>query len=167
MADGFYPIPSHPIASHPIPSHPISSPPGIKYVAQDFGKNSCSHGTLVNTEAECRQAAPQLKKRSKLNSVFPAPTLAKGCIEASSSGDVYFNTHSTGGENVHYSPVCRLWEGMSHILLTQMLSMTHYHPISTSPHLRLCLVLLYSVRHYKPSRPFSHTCQARHIITPS
>ena len=144
------------VNSHCIPSYsnPITSPPASKYsyVAQDFGKNSCSQGTLVDTEAECKQAALALKGSSALRAVDSWSYIPKGCFFTGSSGsNVYFNTHSTGSGHSMFSPVCKV-KGtyIPHPPHEDAKQETHHH---TSPHIHLCLILLYSVRHYKPRPP--------------
>ena len=123
------------IASRPVPSHPIPSPPGIKYkyVAQAFGKSSCSAGTIVNTVWECMQAALALKGSSAIKDVGSWAGYPKGCT-AVSDGLWYFNTHSTGGTSAKAdeSPVCKVKIGIPHTLRTQTLSKSHI----TSPRLR-------------------------------
>ena len=96
----------------------MSTPPPAKksrYVAQDFGKNSCSQGTLVDTEAECKQAALALKGSSTLKYVGSWSYYPKGCLSGS-DGNWEFNTHSIGSARADESPVCKVQGGISHIL---------------------------------------------------
>ena len=141
--------------SHCIPSssrHLTSSPASkYRYVAQDFGRNSCSQGTLVDTEAGCKQAALQLKGSSALRSVKSWDYVSKGCLTGSSDRSIYFNTHSTGKGNSNYSPVCKLKGRYIPHPPNEDAKQDTYHLIS--PHLHLCLILLNSVRHYKPRPP--------------
>ena len=121
-----------------------------RYVAQDFGKNSCSQGTLVDTVAECRQAALELRGSPTLATIKSWSYYPKGCSEDSEDNEFYFNTHSTGRGDPDSSPVCKVkGRYIPHTLRTHTLSKAHI----TSPHLHLCLVLLYSVQHYKPRPP--------------
>ena len=99
-----------PSYSHPIPSHHPTSVPASEhwYTVQDFGKNNCSKGTLVNTVAECRQAALEVKGNPNLANIESWPIFAKGCFTGSTNDYFHFNKHSTGGGHSSFSPVCKL-----------------------------------------------------------
>ena len=143
---------SHCILSYshliPIPCPHLASPPAskYKYVAQDFGKNSCSQGTLVDTEAECKQAALELKGSSALRSVKSWDYVSKGCLTGSSDSYFYFNTHSTGNGHSMYSPVCKVkGRYIPHPPHEDAKQDTYHHtsahltsPHPTSPHLTSC-----------------------------
>ena len=125
--------------SHPITSHHLPSPPGskYKYVAQDFGENSCSQGKPVDTEAECRQAALAVKKSSNLTYIGSWPAWPKGC-SAGSDGNWDFNKHSTGAGRSDESPVCKVKGRYSPHPPHADAKQDTYHldsPHLTSPHL--------------------------------
>ena len=92
-----------------MPCHHLASPPASNYVAQDFGKNFCSKGTLVSTLAECKQAALQVKQSSTLyhGSSLYSYYIPRGCF-ADAYGNFGFNTHWRGGSSTDWSPVCRV-----------------------------------------------------------
>ena len=67
------------------------------------GRNFCSQGTLVNTEAECRQAA----HGKVFADTFSSSGWPKGCF-VYYNGHYYFNTHSVGKGNSNARPVCQV-----------------------------------------------------------
>ena len=92
-----------------MPYHHLASPPASNYVAQDFGKNFCSKGTLVSTLAECRQAALQVKQSSTLNrGSVHSYYYPRGCFAGTTYRNFGFNTHWRGGASASWSPVCRV-----------------------------------------------------------
>jgi len=80
----------------------------INYVVQKLGANSCSKGTLVNTEAECRQAAIQnLKKSSAFAGKRNWSEYPEGCFLL--DGYFYFNKHPLFNRpNAKASRVCQV-----------------------------------------------------------
>ena len=116
-----------------------------------MGENSCSQGTLVDTEAECRQVALQLKGSSALAIVKSWYRYPKGCFTGFSDSNMYFNTHSTGRADSYYSPVCKVKGRYIPHPPHEDAKQDTYHLLS--PHLHFHLILLNSVRHYKPKPP--------------
>merc|ERR1719201_1099838 len=75
------------------------------------GSNSCSQGTLVNTEAECKEAARQMSGSNSFQYSFSSSSRPKGCWRWTPTGRFYFKPHSTGGGSSYARPVCKVGGG--------------------------------------------------------
>ena len=74
------------------------------YVAKDKGKTSCSEGTPITTEEECKKkAGPQFNGFKQTLDFGHYP---KGCFIFISTRLVFWNDHANGKANPGASPVC-------------------------------------------------------------
>merc|ERR1719174_3289079 len=81
---------------------------GGNYLLESAYSNSCTKGTLVNTEAACKEAARQVTgSDAGFESTFSNSYYPKGCF-VNPDGRFSFNTHSTGRGHDIARPVCQV-----------------------------------------------------------